>query len=304
MKNDLKNKNLKKMIIIMLLVLFSGFMYSYGISYAKYAANSVWNYYLKSKGFYFNSDYLDIETVKNVNNLWDGGSTSFNIRNNLNQTVVTNYDINYKVTCEVLGEAAAYSECKMNGTNSNEITGTLSGYQRCVNETSDQIDVSEYLKTDCELGGYEWVSDVAEEDLYFDVALTDENETLNDVVVKIDAVSNSPYKKTISGLFTLHKGTIDEGKITSKIKNYSNYSKLIITNTYETEKCVKVSWDPNKLLIALDEISSYSTNENNYVGEIDVAIGPKLSSSYIFYSKDLASSYEASEFTVEESQCN
>lgn len=306
MKNDLKNKKLKKIIILMVIVLFSGFLYSYGISYAKYAANSVWNYYLKSKGFYFNSDYLDMETVKNVNNLWDGKSVSFNIRNNLNQTIVTNYDIKYKLSCEVLGEAAAYSECKINGTNSNEAIGTLSGYQRCVNNTADQIDVSGYIKADCELGGYEWVSDIAQEELYFDVALTDENKTLNDVVVRVDAESTAPYKKTLSGLFTLHKSIIDEGKITSKIKNYSNYNKLIITNTYEAEKCIKILWDPNKLLINLDNILNYSANENNYIGEVNLKIAPKTSSGYVFYSKDLASSsYNISEFIIEESNdCN
>ena len=305
MKNDFKNKNLKKMIILMFIVLISGFIYSYGISYAKYAADSVWNYYLKSKGFYFNSDYLDITEVKNVNNLWDGQKVSFNIRNNLNQTVVTNSDITYTISCEVIGEASAYAECKMNGTNSNEISGTLSGYQRCVNNTEDQTDVSTYIKTNCELGGYEWVSDIAQEDLYFDVISTDENQALNDVIIRVEAKSNSPYKKTISGLFSLHKIVIDEGKIVSKIKEYSNYNKLIITNTYEVEKCINISWDPEKFLINLDGIENYSTNINNYVKEINVLVGSKTSKSYDFYLKDLSSSYEVSEFSVQESNdCN
>ena len=34
----------------------------------------------------------------------DGGSVYFNIKNNLNQTIITNYDIDYKVSCTIKGE--------------------------------------------------------------------------------------------------------------------------------------------------------------------------------------------------------
>lgn len=299
------NRNLKKFIILISIVLLSLFMYLYGITYAKYAADSVWNYYLKSKGFYFSSDYLDMQEVKNVDNLWDGGSVIFNIRNNLNQTTVTNYDISYTASCEVIGEAESYAECKINGTNSDSETGVLSGYQRCVNKLEDQIDVSEFEKTECEIGGYDWISDIAIKDMHFDVSLTDEEESLDDVVVRVKVVSDSPYKKTIQGLFTLHKGTIDEGKISSSLKNYSSYDKLIVTNTYLTNKCVKISWDSSKALIDLGEITNYSTNSNDYIEEININIPSMKSESYTFYAKNLASTNELSEFLVEESNdCN
>ncbi len=305
MSKDLKRKNIKKFTILISMVLLSCFLYFYGISYAKYISDSVWNYYLKSKGFYFSSDYLGMEEVKNVDNLWDGSNVSFNIGNNLNQTVVTNYDIEYNVSCSVEGDASSYAECKMNGKTTNTDSGTLSGYQRCVNNTEDQIDVTSFIKTDCELGGYDWVSDIATKDLYFDVVLTDENYTLNDVVVKVTATSTSPYHKTLSGTFTLHKGVLEEGSITSEFKSYSTYSKLIVTNSYSENKCVNIIWNSDNLVIDKDTFSTYSSDSNSYINEINVNVDSKSSASYIFYSRDLSSSYNNNEFIVSETvQCN
>ena len=71
-------------------------MISYGVTYARYASNSIWNYYLESKGFYFTS-----ETLKNkrVNNEWDGSRVYFDVRNSVNSYIATEYDIKYKITC-------------------------------------------------------------------------------------------------------------------------------------------------------------------------------------------------------------
>jgi uncharacterized protein YktB (UPF0637 family) len=86
-------------------------------------------------------------------------------------------------------------------------------------------------------------------------------------------------------------------------KNYSNYDKLIISNSYTSTKCVRITWDANKLSInALESaFSSYATDTNGYINEIKFNIGGKNSLSYIFYKKIFNTTYNVSEFQLEES---
>lgn len=295
-------KKIKKYVFIILVLVVGIIICFYGFTYAKYVSDSIWNYYLGSKGFYFSSDYLGSNVVKNVNNLWDGGSVHFNIKNNLNQTVMTSNDIGYKVTCTIEGDASSYEECHMNGTSSNTQEGVLPSFQTCSNTTNDGIDVSLFNKEVCESKGYNWISQVSVKDLYFDVVLTDNNHELSDVTVNVTATSTSPYRKTLSGEFKLHKGDIKDSDITMNYKNYSNYDRLVISNSYSSSKCVKVTWNADKFMINADnsEFSSYSTDSNDYINEIKFKIGAKDSASYIFYRKDLSIPYDITEFSLEE----
>jgi hypothetical protein len=296
-------KKSKKYIFLVLLIVAGSFLGFYCFTFAKYVYNSTWDYYLKSKGFYFSSDYLGSNVVKNTNNLWDGGSVHFNIKNNLNDAVITNYDIDYRVTCTIVGDASSYAACHMNGTTLNMQDGVLSSFEACSNYTDDGIDVSLLNKTDCEIGGYDWETQIAVKNIYFDVVLTDSNYELNDVVVNVTATSTSPYSKMLSGDFTLHKGSTQVSNIAMDYKNYSDYDRLIISNAYTSAKCVLVTWDSNKLIINSDNsgISSYGTDTNAYINEIKFNVGAKDSLSYIFYRRDLDMQYNVSEFSIEES---
>jgi hypothetical protein len=240
--------------------------------------------------------------VKNVNNLWDGGSVSFNIKNILNQKVITDYDIGYTVTCTIEGEAAAYSACHMNGTTSNTQDGVLPSLKACINNTNDGIPVSTYNQTQCEAGGYDWADQVSIKDLYFDVVLTNTNYVISDVVVNVTATSNSPYHKTLSGTFTLHKSNAGENAVTMSYKTYSNYDRLIISNSYSSTKCVRVTWDTNEFLINEDNslFSTYLTDSNGYINEIKFNINAKNSISYMFYKRNFDMTYNVSDFLIEE----
>lgn len=299
------NKN-KKYMFIGLFILVIILLAINGISYAKYVSNSVWNYYLKSKGFHFNSEELSINSFKNVNNMWDGGSVYLSISNNLNQSVVTEHDINYKVTCTIDGEDNITNICYMNGTNSNIYEGVLSSYQACTNNTEDGIDTSSFNQTNCELGGYNWENQVSTKELYFDVVNL-EGQTINDIVVNINAESTSPYSKTLIGKFILHRLPSNDGSIKMDYKNYSDYDQLLISNSFDSDRCIQVSWDSNNLLIDVDPTSlvSYTTDFNGYINKIKLNIGAKNSLDYIFYKKNLLSSYDVSSFTLEElDSCN
>lgn len=275
----------------------------YGFTYAKYVSNSILDYYLKSKGFYFNSDYLSLNNEKNVNNFWTGESVTFNVRNNLNKLVITDYDIDYKVTCTIKGEVPAGTSCRVNGTNSNIYEGVLSSFQVCVNEKNDGVDVSLFNKENCEIGGYSWENQIANQNLYFDIV---SDEDVTDITANIEVSSTSPYHKKISGDFILHKANTSNGSINLGYKNYASYDRLIVSNSYSEDKCTTIIWNSSDLKIEVDstQVLSYETDSNGYVNKIKVRIPAKNSLSYIFYKSDLNRIFDVSAFSYqEEDEC-
>lgn len=295
-------KKLNKYIILMLLIGLGSFLSLGGFTYAKYVYNSIWEYYLKAMGFYFSSDYLGTTAIKNVNSQWDGQSVHFNVKNNLNESVITKNNIEYSVVCTLDEASSTYAACQLNGTELNTYDGVLESVQACVNRTGDQVDVSLYNQEDCEAGNYDWEDQVVAQDLYFDVVLTNQNHKIEDVVANITVTSNSPYRKVLIGDFMLHKSSMKEDEIKTDYKSYSNYDKLIISNSYSEDKCIKVSWDANKLLIDAnsDEYSASVTDENDYINEIKFNIGAKNSLNYRFYKRVFDAEYDVTEFTITE----
>lgn len=295
-------KRYKKYIHLTLFIIFGILLTFYGFTYAKYISNSIWNYYLKTVGFYFNSDNLGITAVKNVDNLWDGESVYFNIKNNLNQTVINDTDIAYEVTCTITGEEASYTTCHMNGTSSNIYVGTLPNVKVCINNTTDAINVSEYDEETCKTEGYNWTSQISTQDLFFDVVLTNQSYQISDIVVNITVMSTSPYKKSLIGDFTLHKRNIEDNNVGLNYKNYSNYDRLIISNSNTNNKCVKITWDASKLKIDANtnEFSAYNVDVNGYINEIKFNINAKDNLSYIFYKSDFDQTYNVNEFIIVE----
>ncbi|NLL44495.1 MAG: hypothetical protein GX247_02365 [Mollicutes bacterium] len=295
-------KWLKKYGLIILIIFVILFFLFDGVSFARYVSNSVWDYYLRSQGFYFNSDYLSLEGINNINNNWDGERVYFNIRNNLNQTVITDYDINYTVECSINGDMADHLECYLNGTDSNIFDGVLESIHVCQNTKGDDVDVSEFEQTECEENGYEWVTEIVTHDLYFDVIATDSTYEFNDVTVNITITSTSPYRKILKGNFILHKKNLEEDKIALDYINYDDYGRLIVSNSYSENKCVQVSWDSNKLQIDADvnEFISYQVDNNDYLEAVKFIMAPRDTTSYIFYKRNIEETYDISDFTIEE----
>lgn len=106
----------KKIVIIPLIIIL--ILLTIGTTLALYKANSIHDYYLNSKGFYFENDYN--ETIK-VYNFWDGNEIEFNVTNSKNSKY-TEDDISYTVKCIVPNGVV----CKVNG-GTNEYNSTLEG---------------------------------------------------------------------------------------------------------------------------------------------------------------------------------
>lgn len=296
MKYRLKKKN----ILILCGILVGIVLLNYAYTYAKYVANSTWNYYLQSKEFFFSSDSLDSEGFKNVNTTWDGNKTTFNIKNSISLDKITDYDIKYDVSCEVLqGDGA---KCLMNGTGTNTFSGTLSSNQMCINKTDDNVDVSDYNKSKCEIDGYTWSKIEATKELYFEI-----DKNIDDVVVLVTLKTKEPYSKTITGTFTLHKGTKEIEKIVKSYESFTNYDILTIKNSYQTSKCVDIKFDSTKFRIDTDnlDIKKYEEDNDGYVNKVSLQLERNNDYKIKFYKTKFDELYDDSYFTVEESNnCN
>ena len=287
-------KHRKYLIIIFLSILALMVVY-FGTTYAKYVYKEAHNYYLQSKGFYFTSDYLDVNTKQTVNNYWDGSSVYFNIKNNINESIVTDYDINYKVKCTTNN---ANATCNLNGSGKNEIDGVLKLNAVCENNTSDGVDTSTFTYEECSSNGYTWNNKVVSKEMYFDIVGDD----ISRVNVNLEISSISPYKKTLVGKFILNKvkTTTD---IDIKYKDYSEYGILNLRNNSNTTRCVVVSFDPNNLLVnEYNTAKSYTKNSDNYIDSLTISINSSSSANYKFYKKNNAT-YDASSFTIVDIDC-
>ena len=286
-----------KTLLISVLSLFGILLLSKGVTYAKYASNSVWNYYLESKDFYFSSDYLGLESVKNVNNNWNLDNIYFNIKNSSNDLLSTEYDINYKVTCTTNNDKVL---CNLNDTNKNVFTGVLSSSFKCVNEV-DEVNVSDLDKTECELNGYEWKSNVSAKEMYFNLTSDVEYES---VVVTMKVESTSPFKKTLLGTFELTKDKSINGVVSLNYNIFSNYDRLVVSNSYSIEKCARISFDSTKLRIEtpLVDVISYEKDENGYINSIILNIEAQKNKTFKFYKLD-DEVHTKDEFTIIESDC-
>ena len=287
------------LLLIGLLCLVS--MCTYGYSYARYVSNYAWNYYLGTKGFYFSSSELGINKVTNVNNNWGFESTYFTIRNSENDSLVTDYDIQYTVKCTILNDASSYSKCLLNGTNYDTFTGVISSSSVCRNNIN-QLDVSSYNKEKCESEGYEWYIQENYKDLYFDIVKTGDK-SIDHVNVLVEVTSTSPYTKTLIGEFNLSATDIQDSGLKLGYKEFSDYSRVIVSNSYDEDKCVKLSWDSSKLRIDYDKENVFveEYDDNNNIKEINFNINRRDSISYIFYKTDFSKIYDVSEFSLIES---
>lgn len=272
-----------------------------GVSYGKYAYNSVWNYYLKSKGFYFDSNILNQNNTKIVNNLWDGGHVYFDLRNNLNDSISSDVDINYKITCSII-DSSTDASCNILDTNKDTYEGVLSSFKSCKNIKNDGVDVKKYDKATCEMNGYLWENQIALKDIYFDIV---GNETeVESAKIRITAESTSPYKKTLSNEFILTRDKNTTGTIDYDYIDEGPEGRFIISNSYEENKCVRLNWNSSNLKIDLEKnkVTKYATDSNGYINEIDIKLENQSSTIFKFYDNNI-NEYNKSEFTLTEINC-
>lgn len=301
MKNKSKTKQITYTLAISVVALVGLLIITRGITYAKYVSNSVLNYYLNSKGFYFKSDNLDTEIKNNADTSWDGDKVTFSITNSSNKSLATEYDIKYEITCSV-EETDSTKVCYLNGTNSSKVTQTLSADFTC-KDTTNNKDVSSLDEATCTKQGYTWTAVPNTSTNYFEVVDIN-GKDVDTANVIITATSTSPYKKTIKGKYTLNKDKSELGTLSLKYETKTHYENVIVTNSYNEDKCVKLTWNSDDLVI--DNSDSYQTltDDNNYINGVIFKLNKKDSTNFIFYKQDKSKTYSEADFAlVESTEC-
>lgn len=301
MKNKSKTKQITYSLAITVVALVGLLILTRGITYAKYVSNSVLNYYLNSKGFYFRSDDLTEETKNNVDTSWDGNKVSFTISNSSNKSLATEYDIQYEITCAI-EETDTTKVCYLNGTNSSKVTQTLSADFAC-KDTTNNKDVSSLDESTCTKQGYTWTAIPSTSTNYFEVVDIN-GKDVDTANVIITATSTSPYKKTIKGKYTLNKDKSELGTLSLKYETKTHYENVIVTNSYNEDKCIKLTWNSDNLVI--DNSNSMQTieNDNKYINGVIFKLNKKDSTNFIFYKQDKSKTYSEADFAlVESTEC-
>lgn len=287
-KNFLKLKKDKKKVFIWFII--SIFLFESGITLGKYAYKEVKNYYLETKGFYFNSDKLSEEgTLIEMTN-WSGVGeypVKFNMSSYENSKLYSNddiyYDIDYKCSDNVVCSIKEDKKESVISSDSNQ----------------DSFTIVIAIPTDVKLKE----KDVVELNVY--------------------AKSTSPYKKELKGTFRLVVGyyglsyeiddyigspyletritnTYDYYVVREEFDNYSIEDKIDIP-TYQNlsednkQKCasaiIKLDFDPSEVLLDLTSedylnalhVSKKVLNGYEYVNSITIKLDALSSEQIKFY---------------------
>lgn len=295
-------KRSKRIIITFVVILV--FMATATLTFGKYAYNNAWNYYLSSKGFYFESDFLSINTKKNALLKWDGSDINFLVKNSQNDKLISEYDISYKITCEVLGEESKYIKCNLNDTNNSVFNGTLATTSKCINNVDNKA-VALFSKAECEVNGYLWNDEVISKNNYFNLELSDPTKSIDEVSIKITAQSITPYHQTLTGIFNINKVEGVDLEVVTSYLSYNEYDELSVTNTTKSQKCISIGFDSSKYFIDLsdNQLLDYSVDINNKINEIKVKLNKESSKIYKFYKADSNKIYSKNDFSVVEKEC-
>lgn len=265
-----KSRN-KKINLIILLIILTMLLCIVQIktSLSKYVYNVVHNYYLQSKGFYFNSDKLSINNSEiEIENNWSGAETytiTVNLNSKKNDLVFAEADIDYAISFT----SSENIECSINKTE-----GTIVGSQ------NGGINEDYFIVTVNPANGKSLVSG---ESAWIDIEVT----------------SQKPYTATLSGRLIIQAGSED---ITYEIIDSENnpYVEVNIINSLNVAKEVTLQFDPNILL--LDMTSSFSINAVNtvtqdiggyqYVNEVTSQVNALTTTTVKFYKIDPSQNYK------------
>ena len=285
-------KNNKVRIIIILVLVFS-LILTYGISFAKYAYSNVLNYYYKSKEFYFYSNDLDTKEIINTNNNWDGDKVYFNIKNYLNDSLVTEYDIPYKVDCSTNN---SNYKCSINDLSST-YEGVLSSSKACFNTKDDLITDINNMQ-DCTSNGYEWLNNKSDSNLYFNVVSLD-NSLIDNVIVDIIVTSKEPYKKILKGKFLLSKASNINNDVSLNYNNYDNYVEVIVSNLLSNKKNYTLEFDSSNLRVDMnDKLEIKGKDSNDFINSVGFQLDANSNIKIIFYKTDLSKEFNENSLNI------
>ena len=289
---EFNKKYKKKQIIILALIVLC--LLSFVIIFGRYVTNTINNFFVRSKEFYFYSDKLSEDnSVYQVDN-WSGVDDyviTINMNSNNNNIESATYDIGYNISYTCSDNAI----CQLSKTSGTILASTNS--------------------------------------VFFNLTITPNTQlsTGDRVVVEVEVNSTAPYKKTLKGKFTL---VVGKEKLSYQITDdeQSPYMILSMTNTLsyytvkeafgsytvgqkididtylaltdeEKKKCysaiVRIEFDPNEILFDVTN-SAYADATNittttiggkTYISGFTISIDAISSREIRFYKVDVSQDY-------------
>ena len=281
----------KQLIILGLIVLN---LISFIVIFGRYLTNSINNFFVRSKEFYFYSDKLSEDnSVYQVDN-WSGVDDyiiTINMNSNNNNIEVASYDIGYNISYKCTDNAI----CQLSKTEGIILANTNSDFFNLTITPNMQLN------------------------------------TGDKVVVEVEVNSTAPYKKTLKGKFTL---VVGKEKLTYQITDSAQnpYMQLSMTNTLtfynvnesfgtynvgdkididtylglsdaEKAKCysamVDIKFDPTEILFdvtnsAYSDATNMTTttiNGKTYINGFTIKIDAISSKEIRFYKVDVSKNY-------------
>ena len=222
-----KRKKTNRILLLCIVIVILIFLVPMMTSLSKYIYNAVHDYYLGSKGFYFNSDKLSTNhTEFEIANNWSGAETytiTINLNSKKNDLVFAETDIDYTINFTHSDNI----ECSISKT-SGTIPGSANGG---INEDYFIITINPAGGVGLPNGAQTWV--------------------------EVEVTSTAPYESTLSGRLYVGVGAED---ITYEIMDVPGnpYLEVNITNSLDTDEDVTLEFDPNVIL--LDMTSSFRLN--------------------------------------------
>lgn len=262
-----KNQNSKIILLLIILVILT-FLVPIMKSLSKYVYNAIHDYYLGTKGFYFNSDKLSNTYAEfEIANNWSGAETysiTINLNSKKNDLVFAESDIYYNIT--VTGSDNI--DCNISKT-TGVIKGSASGG---INEDYFIVTINPKNGTALKNGETTWV--------------------------EVTATSTSPYAETLSGKLYVGVGTKD---ISYEIIDSANnpYLEVNITNSLDTSKDITLTFDPNVVLLDMTSefrlksksITTELISNYNYVNTVTSSLGSLETTTVKFYKVDPSKDY-------------
>ena len=165
-------------------------------------------------------------------------------------------------------------------------------------------DVSDLIKAQCELGGYTWKIEKTTKQISFNVELSDETKSIDEVSVQITVKSTSPYKKTLKGVYNLNLKE-EETEYNVYYQGYDEYNEVTVTNKINQDVCFNLSFDSEKNLYdnsSSDVIETYTT-EDKSINKLKIKVNKESSSSFVFYQIKSDGIYSIDDFVLEKIEC-
>lgn len=290
---DKLRKNYKKKQLILIMMIIVCFFSLINIA-ARYAKNTISDFYFRSKEFYFYSDKLKLNGAEYKLDNWSGVddyTVTIDMNSKKNNLIATSYDIGYKISYNCSENII----CQLSKTEGVIYTSGNTDSFNLVLTPNTQLDVGDsvwveifvesttnYQKT---LSG-KFVLTVGKEDLTYEVV--DEE--------------NKPYLELkLTNTLTYYQvdEAFDSYQIGDKI-DLDTYLKLSDTNK---NKCysawVTIDFEPGTVLLDMTDtnylnatsVKTKQFNNHNYISGISFKIDALSSSNVRFYKQDIEQDY-------------